>query len=61
MDGRPNVFFGRGERVGGDPLFVERARGAYVWDADGNRYIDFLLGYGSVVLGHAHPAVVEAV
>ena len=61
IDGRPNVFFGRGERVGGYPLFVERARGAYVWDADGNRYIDFLLGYGSVVLGHAHPAVVEAV
>lgn len=43
------------------PSFIERARGARVWDVDGNEYIDFLLGYGPVILGHGHPAVQSAV
>jgi glutamate-1-semialdehyde 2,1-aminomutase len=43
------------------PAYVSRAEGAYVWDVDGNRYIDFNLGYGPVVLGHAHPVVNAAV
>ena len=43
------------------PLFATHGEGAYVWDVDGNRYIDFNLGYGTVLLGHAHPAVTRAV
>jgi glutamate-1-semialdehyde 2,1-aminomutase len=43
------------------PTFVERAKGAYVWDVDGNRYIDFPMALGPVILGHADPAVEEAV
>ncbi len=47
--------------VGGHPVFVDRGEGAYVWDVDGNRMIDFVQSYGASLLGHAHPAVVEAV
>jgi len=47
--------------VGGDPPFVERAEGAYLFDADGNRYIDFFGSWGPMILGHAAPAVVAAV
>ncbi len=47
--------------VGGDPPFVERAEGAYLYDADGNRYADFFGSWGPMILGHAAPAVVEAV
>ncbi len=47
--------------VGGDPPFLERASGAYLWDADGNRYIDFFGSWGPMILGHAFPAVVESV
>ena len=43
------------------PVFCERAKGAYVWDVDGNRYIDLVLGFGSVVLGHNHRTVTAAV
>ncbi len=43
------------------PSFAARGEGAYVWDVDGNRYIDFILAYGTIVLGHAHPAVTAAV
>ncbi len=46
--------------VGGTPRFIERGAGAYVWDADGNRYIDYVLSWGPLTLGHAHPAVVAA-
>jgi glutamate-1-semialdehyde 2,1-aminomutase len=46
--------------VGGTPRFIERSEGAYVWDADGNRYVDYVLSWGPLVLGHAHPAVVKA-
>lgn len=46
--------------VGGTPRFIERGEGAYIWDADGNRYIDYVLSWGPLVLGHAHPKVVTA-
>lgn len=46
---------------GATPAFVRRARGARVWDVDGNEYIDYILGLGPVILGHAHPAVNRAV
>jgi glutamate-1-semialdehyde 2,1-aminomutase len=47
--------------VGGTPLFLSRGEGACVWDADGRRYIDYVGSWGPLVLGHAHPQVVEAV
>ncbi len=47
--------------VGGDPLFIERAEGPYLFDADGNRAVDYVLSWGPLILGHAHPAVVEAI
>lgn len=47
--------------VGGTPRFVERAQGAYFWDANGARYIDYIGSWGPMILGHGHPAVVEAV
>ncbi len=43
------------------PIYVERARGAYKWDVDGNQLIDYWMGHGALLLGHAHPVVVEAV
>jgi glutamate-1-semialdehyde 2,1-aminomutase len=46
--------------VGGSPLFVERGEGAYLVDVDGNRYVDYVLSWGPLVLGHAHPRVVAA-
>lgn len=48
-------------RVGGAPRFIARAEGAYLWDADGQRYIDYVCSWGPAILGHAHPAVVAAV
>ncbi len=47
--------------VGGTPRFIERARGAYLYDVDGNRYIDYVLSWGPMILGHALPEVVAAV
>jgi glutamate-1-semialdehyde 2,1-aminomutase len=47
--------------VGGTPRFVQRAQGAYFWDADTRRYIDYIGSWGPMILGHGHPAVVEAV
>jgi glutamate-1-semialdehyde 2,1-aminomutase len=47
--------------VGGEPVFFERGAGARVWDADGNEYIDWMCSWGPLILGHAHPRVVEAV
>ena len=43
------------------PLYIDRAEGAYKWDVDGNRYIDYLLGNGAILLGHSHPAILDAV
>ena len=47
--------------VGGTPLFIERGEGPYIWDVDGNRYVDYVLSWGPLILGHAHPRVVQAV
>src|SRR5258708_19042427 len=47
--------------VGGTPLFIARAEGARVWDEDGNVFVDHLGSWGPMILGHAHPAVVEAI
>jgi glutamate-1-semialdehyde 2,1-aminomutase len=47
--------------VGGDPPFIERGEGAYLWDADGNRFIDYFGSWGPMILGHAFPPVVEAI
>ena len=47
--------------VGGSPPFFERASGAYLWDADGTRYVDYVGSWGPMLAGHGHPAVVEAV
>ncbi len=47
--------------VGGEPPFVARGEGAYLWDADGNRFIDFFGSWGPMILGHAFPPVVEAI
>jgi glutamate-1-semialdehyde 2,1-aminomutase len=47
--------------VGGAPPFLMRAQGAYLWDADGNRYLDYVGSWGPMILGHAHPLIVEAI
>ena len=47
--------------VGGTPVFFERAEGAYMFDADGKRYIDYVLSWGPMILGHGHPAVLDAI
>jgi glutamate-1-semialdehyde 2,1-aminomutase len=47
--------------VGGAPPFLVRAEGAYLWDADGNRYLDYVGSWGPMILGHAHPLIVEAI
>ena len=47
--------------VGGTPYFVDRAEGAYVWDTEGNKYIDYVQSYGASILGHANSTVVEAI
>jgi glutamate-1-semialdehyde 2,1-aminomutase len=47
--------------VGGTPRFIARALGAYMWDAEGTRYIDYIGSWGPMILGHGHPAVIEAV
>ena len=47
--------------VGGTPRFVQRAQGAYFWDADGKRYTDYIGSWGPMILGHGHPGVIEAV
>lgn len=47
--------------VGGTPLFFQRGKGALVWDADGNSYIDYVGSWGPLIVGHAHPEVVKAV
>ncbi|MFN3422927.1 MAG: aminotransferase class III-fold pyridoxal phosphate-dependent enzyme, partial [Armatimonadota bacterium] len=47
--------------VGGTPFFVAKGEGCYLWDVDGNKYIDFVCSWGPLILGHAHPEVVAAV
>jgi len=47
--------------VGGTPRFIQRAEGPYLWDAEGRRYIDYIGSWGPMILGHGHPAVLDAV
>jgi glutamate-1-semialdehyde 2,1-aminomutase len=47
--------------VGGDPLFMERGEGPTIFDVDGNPYVDYVMSYGPLVLGHTHPGVIEAI
>ena len=47
--------------VGGEPFFAQRASGAYLWDVEGKRYIDYIGSWGPMIAGHAHPRVIEAV
>ncbi len=47
--------------VGGEPIFIDRAEGAYLYDADGQRYIDYVLSWGPMIAGHAHPKILSAV
>lgn len=47
--------------VGSKPIFIDRAKGPYLYDADGNRYVDYCLSWGPMILGHAHPQVLEQV
>ena len=48
-------------QVGGTPRFVTKAKGPYFWDADNKQYIDLIMSWGPMIVGHAHPEVVEAV
>ena len=47
--------------VGCDPLYIVRGQGSHIWDADGNEYVDYIGSWGPLILGHAAPAVIEAV
>jgi len=47
--------------VGGNPLFMKRAKGAFLYDEDGNEFIDLINSWGPMILGHAHPAVTRAI
>jgi glutamate-1-semialdehyde 2,1-aminomutase len=47
--------------VGGDPLYIVRGQGSHIWDADGNKYVDYIGSWGPLILGHAAPTVIEAV
>lgn len=46
---------------GGAPVFMKKAKGAYFWDVDGNKYIDYLAAYGPIITGHAHPHITKAI
>src|SRR3954469_2097056 len=46
--------------VGGDPVVAAKGEGARIWDVDGNQYIDYVLSWGPLVLGHAHPMIIDA-
>ena len=55
------VLLGAFSSVGGNPLFIERGEGAYIWDADGNRYIDYVSSWGPLILGHRSQHVSDAI
>ena len=50
-----------GKSVGFDPLFISKAEGCYLWDADGTKYIDYVCSWGPMILGHSHPEVLKAI
>ncbi|HZK54997.1 MAG TPA: aminotransferase class III-fold pyridoxal phosphate-dependent enzyme, partial [Desulfosporosinus sp.] len=47
--------------IGRDPVFIDRGEGSHIWDIDGNRYLDFVCSWGPLIVGHAHPDVVEVI
>src|SRR6516162_6280352 len=47
--------------VGGQPIFIAKGEGPYLFDVDGNRYVDYVASWGPLILGHCHPRVVQAV
>src|SRR4051794_41586498 len=47
--------------VGGEPYFVARGEGAYVWDVEGRKYLDYVQSWGASVVGHAHPTIIKAI
>ena len=47
--------------VGGDPIFFDHGEGAYLYDVDGNKYIDYVGSWGPMILGHANPIIIDAV
>ena len=49
------------KNIGGNPIFFEKAKGAYLYDADGNEYIDYIGSWGPMIMGHSHPKIVEAI
>jgi glutamate-1-semialdehyde 2,1-aminomutase len=49
------------KQIGRNPIFIERGEGPYIWDVDGNRYVDWVSSWGPLILGHADPLVVEAI
>jgi glutamate-1-semialdehyde 2,1-aminomutase len=59
MPGGVNSPVRAGKAVGMDPLFISRAEGCYLWDADGRRYIDYVCSWGPMILGHGHPDVIK--
>ncbi len=61
MPGGVNSPVRSGKAVGASPIFVSRAEGAYIWDEDGNKFIDYVCSWGPLILGHAHPDVVNAI
>ncbi len=46
--------------VGGDPVFMQRGEGSRIFDVDGNAFVDYVMSYGPLILGHAYPSVIEA-
>ncbi len=47
--------------VGGTPLFIEKGKGAYIWDVDNQKYLDFVMSWGPLILGHANPKIIQAI
>ena len=61
MPGGVNSPVRAGKAVETTPPFIKKAEGCYIWDVDGNRYIDYVCSWGPLILGHAHPAVIDAI
>ena len=49
------------KNIGGNPIFFEKASGAYLYDAGGNEYIDYIRSWGPMIMGHSHPKIVDAI
>ena len=49
------------KNINGNPIFFEKAQGAYLFDADGNKYIDYIGSWGPMIMGHSHPEIVNAI